>query len=320
MNKSETIFITGISGQDGSYLSRFLINKNYKVIGAIRENDDLSNLEYLKIKDKLILIKSDLRNYSEVLDIIKKYKPSQIYNFAAQSSVQLSLSEPYDTLNFNIMSVVNLLESIRVTSNKIKFFQASSCEIFGNAKDLPVNEETEANPLNPYAISKVSADLIIKNYRKLFGLFACSGFLFHHESYLRNKKFFIKKIIKQSIEIKLNKRDLLKVGNVDVKRDFGYAPDYVENMWNCMQLSSSDDYVFASGVSICLKDIIYYIFKKLDINKDKLVIDNLLFRSVDIKETLGDNTKIVKTLGDKYKSRSFYKVLDILIEEVLKNS
>lgn len=319
MNNSKVVFITGITGQDGAYLSRYLLEKKIKVVGAVRENDDFSKLEYLKIKDKVVLVKFDLLNFSEVSNFIKQYKPCQIYNFAAQSSVVLSFTQPFDTLNFNINSVINLLESIRVINKDIRFFQASSCEVFGKAINLPVTKNSSVDPLNPYAVSKVSADLIVKNYRKLFNLFACCGLLFNHESYLRDDKFFIKKILKQAVEIKNGKRDFLRVGNIDVKRDFGYAPDYVENMWNVMQLDSPDDYIFSSGASIFLKDIIHYIFDKLNISKEKIIIENALFRPTEIKETLGDNSALKSVLSKKYKGQSFYQTLDILIGEEVEN-
>ncbi len=319
MNKSKTVFITGITGQDGAYLSKLLLNERYKVIGCIRDNDNFSKLEYLKIKDQLILVKCNLLNFSDIKKKFEEYNPDEVYNFAAQSSVTLSLKNPFDTLNFNIMSVVNLLEAIRLVNSKIKFFQASSCEMFGNVKKLPANEQTFFKPLNPYAVSKVSAHLIVTNYRKVLNLFSCCGILFNHESFLRGEDFFVKKIIKQAVEIKDGRRDFLKVGNIDVKRDFGYAPSYVKAMWSVMQLDNPDDFVFSSGSSVCLRDIIYYVFDKLNIDREKVIEDNILFRASDIKETLGDSSKLKKVLDWDYKM-SFYDVLDLLIEEELKSS
>ena len=319
MKKNKIILITGITGQDGAYLSKLLLNKGCEVIGFVRDRDDFSKLEYLGLKEKIQFIKCDLLNLSDVTKHIENINPDQIYNFAAQSSVSLSVQIPLQTIQFNILSVVNLLEGIRSVNKKIKLFNASSCEMFGQAKKIPSDELTPFNPLNPYAISKVSAHQIVENYRKLYGLFVCSGILFHHESHLRGEEFFIKKIIKQSVEINLGKREYLKVGNVNVSRDLGYAPAYVEAMWLMLQQEKPDDFVIASGKSILLRDIIYYVFDKLNINKNKLVVDQSLFRVADIEQTCGDNSKAKKVLGWKY-NLSFYDVLDLLIEEELRNA
>jgi GDPmannose 4,6-dehydratase len=316
--QNKTALIAGITGQDGAYLSKLLIDKQYQVIGVVRQNDDFSRLEYLNIRDKITFVTCDLLQLTEVKHVLKLYKPCEVYNFAAQSSVTLSIKEPYQTLNFNIMSVVNLLEAIRLVDYSIKFFQASSCEMFGAAEILPTNEMTPFKPLNPYAVSKVSAHLIVVNYRKAFNLFACNGILFHHESYVRQPDFFVKKVIRQALEIQCGMRDVLTVGNLDVARDFGYAPDYVQAMWLMLQHSMPDDYVVASNQSVLLRDIVYYVFDRLGISRDKIVHDDRLLRAAEIKKTLGDNTKIKTTLKWEY-NRSFYHVLDILLEEEAKN-
>lgn len=318
MFRLKTALITGITGQDGAYLSRFLLNKKYKVVGFVRENDDFSKLEYLKIKESLIFVKCNLLDLLDVKKYIEIYRLAEIYNFAAQSSVTLSFKDPYDTFNFNINSVINLLEAIRLVDTRIRFFQASSCEMFGNVEHLPVNENTPFNPLNPYSASKVAAHTIVNNYKKNFNLFTCCGILFHHESYLRGNDFFVKKIVKQAVEIKKGKRDVLQVGNLEVKRDFGYAPAYVQAMWGVLQQNIADDYIISSGRSICLKDIVYYVFDKLGIDKSKIIENKILFRSSDIKETLGDSSKIKKRIKWNY-SMSFYEVLDILLDEEINN-
>ncbi|MFA5074953.1 MAG: GDP-mannose 4,6-dehydratase [Candidatus Babeliales bacterium] len=312
--KSKIALITGITGQDGAYLSQFLLNKNYKIIGLVRDNDDYSKLEYLKIKNKIIFENCDLLNLTQVINIIKKYKPDEIYNFAAQSSVDLSLREPEITLKFNINSVINVLESIRLFSFKTRFFQASSCEMFGVADKLPVTENTQFRPLNAYSISKVSAHLITLNYRVIYKIFACSGILFNHESYLRGENFFVKKVIKQALEIKNNKREKLIVGNLNIKRDLGYAPDYVQAMYLMLQNDRPEDFIISSGKSISLQDIVFYVFAKLNINKNKIYVDKDLYRICDIEHTLGDNSEIKKDLGWIY-NKDFYEILDLLIEE-----
>ncbi|MCF7800152.1 GDP-mannose 4,6-dehydratase [Candidatus Babeliales bacterium] len=318
LDKPKIALITGITGQDGAYLSEFLLNKNYKVIGFVRDNDDYSKLEYLKIKNKITFENCNLLDLLEVINIIKKYEPDEIYNFAAQSSVSLSLKEPETTLKFNINSVINILESIRLFCKKTKFFQASSCEMFGAADNLPVTENTQFKPLNSYSISKIAAHLITLNYRNIYKIFACSGILFNHESYLRGEDFFIKKIIKQALEIKNNKRENLIVGNLNIKRDLGYAPDYVQAMYLMLQSERADDFIISSGKSVSLQEIIFYVFDKLDLKKEKIIIDKNLYRICDIEHTLGDNSKIKKTLDWNY-DKDFYEVLDLLIEEEFNN-
>jgi GDPmannose 4,6-dehydratase len=314
----KVVLITGISGQDGSYLSKFLLEKKYKIVGFIRSCESLENLEYLGIKDQIVLEECDLLNLEQVKSTILKYKLDEIYNFAAQSSVKLSFDCPQETYNFNIMSVVNLLEAIRTTNKKIKLFQASSCEMFGRVENLPANENTLFNPLNPYSVSKVAAHQIVKNYRQTFKLFACCGILFHHESFLRGKDFFIKKVIRQALEIKAGKRDCLYVGNIDIKRDFGFAPEYVKAMWMMLQHEQPDDFIISSGSSISLREIIYYVFDKLGLDRKKIVVDQNLFRPVDIEQTLGDNSKIREIVGWHY-NLSFFEVLDLLLEEEMRN-
>ena len=316
MNTLKVVIITGITGQDGAYLSEFLLDKNYKVIGLVRNPDDYSKLEYLNIKEKIEFEVCDLSDLSSVINIIKKYKPDEIYNFAAQSSVALSLKEPGQTLGFNIVSVINVLEAIRLVSNKTRLFQASSCEMFGKVDTLPASESTAFDPLSAYSVSKLSAHLICLNYRRIYKIFVSCGILFNHESYLRGDDFFIKKVIRQSLDIKYGKRDLLKVGNINIKKDLGYAPEYVKAMWLMLQHDCADDFIVCSSKSISLQDIIFYVFDRLGLDRNKIIIDKTLYRPCDINHTLGDNSKIKNTLGWKY-DMDFYQVLDLLIEQEL---
>jgi len=312
--------ITGISGQDGAYLSRFLLNKNYQVFGLIRnQGTPLQRLKYLDIEDKITLIPCDLQNFNEIKWIINDEKPNEIYNLAAQSSVAESFKNPFETLNFNINSVLNILESIKMIDKKIKFYQASSSEMFGRVDRLPVSEETPMHPLSPYAISKATAHWITINYRESFNLFTCCGILFNHESYLRGNDYFIKKVIREAIAIKNNKKNELIVGNIDIRRDFGYAPSYIEAMWLMLQQNSPDDYIICSGRTYSLREIIYYIFDKIGIDKDKIVIDKSFFRPSEIIDMVGDPAKARSKLQWNY-SYDFLKILDLLIEEEKKNT
>lgn len=316
----KTAIITGITGQDGAYLCDLLLKHNYKVIGITRSysNSNLSKLEYLGIAKKIMLEECDLMDIPSILNILKKHKPDEIYNLAAQSSVGLSFEQPIGTISFNAISVLNLLESIRILDKNIHFYQASSSEMYGKVIHLPINENSPMHPLSPYAISKATAFWSVVNYRESYGLFACNGILFNHESYLRTGNFFVKKIIRSSIEIANKQLDVLKVGNIDLKRDFGYAPEYVKTMWLMLQHPDPDDYVICSGKSISLREIIYYVFNKLHISHDRMLIDESLFRPTDIKDIYGDNNKAKKRLNWNYNS-DFFEILDKLIEDEIQN-
>lgn len=319
MNK--TAIITGITGQDGAYLSRFLLSKSYRVVGLLRKDaeESLHGLWYLNLADKITLKRCDLLNLDDIERVLEEFKPTEVYNLAAQSSVGLSFEKPLETIRFNILSVVNLLEAIKKINKKIKFYHASSSDMFGNIDKLPVTEKSIIHPASPYAISKASGHWIAVNYRESYNLFICCGILFNHESYLRTPNFFVKKIIRESLEIEKGKRKELRVGNIDLKRDFGYAPDYVKAMWLMLQQKKPRDYLVCSGKSISLREIIYYVFDKLGIKKNKLKIDKSFFRPNDIKNIYGANNKAKEELKWKY-NKTFFDVLDILIEEEVKNS
>jgi len=312
--------ITGITGQDGAYLSKLLSNKGYEVIGLSRSYNpaNLIGLNYLGIKDKIIIEKCDLLDLSNLIKIVKKYSPDEIYNLAAQSSVGLSFQQPIGTINFNTVSVLNLLEAIRNNSQKIKFYQASSSEMFGKINSLPIKEDHFFHPLSPYAISKASAHWLTVNYRESYKIFTCCGILFNHESYLRSNDFFIKKVLKTALDIKNGVQSVLKVGNIDIKRDFGYAPKYIEAMWLMMQQEKPDNYIICSGKSISLRKIICYIFDKLNISHEKILVDEKLYRPSEIDDIYGDNSKAKNNLSWNY-DMDFFDVLDILIMEEISN-
>lgn len=311
--------ITGINGQDGAYLANFLLDVGYKVIGFTRNiSSNFNGLEYLNIKDKVELVECDLLEIEQVSKLLNNIQPDEIYNLAAQSSVYQSYIEPINTFEFNTLSVFNLIESIKKINPKIKLYQASSSEMFGRVKNLPINEESLIHPVSPYAISKVAAHYTCVNYRESYDLFISCGILFNHESYLRNDNFFIKKVIRESLEISLGKRDVLKVGNIDIKRDFGYAPKYVEAMYLILQQDKPSDFLICSGQSVSLREIIYYIFEKLNLSKELCVIDPKFYRPSDIEDIYGLNEKAKKELNWKY-DLNFFNVLDILLEEEVKN-
>lgn len=311
----KTALITGVTGQDGAYLSHLLLGKGYRVVGVTRNTAKNSRaLTYLKIADKILLEECDLRDLPAVIRLIEKHKPEELYNLAAQSSVGLSFQQPTATIQFNVLSVLNLLEAIRIVNSKIRFYQASSSEMYGKVTDLPITLKTPMHPLSPYAISKATGFWTVVNFRESFNLFACNGVLFNHESHLRTKNFFIKKIIHDSLQLRAGRISELKVGNLEVRRDFGFAPEYVKAMWLMLQQETPKDFVICSGRSLLLKDLVHYIFKKLDLDRSKIVIDPDLYRPVDIFDTYGDNRDARNVLGWIY-DMPFESVLDILLDE-----
>ncbi len=315
----KTALITGITGQDGSYLAKLLLSKGYKVVGLVRDiTNRLAGLSYLGIKNEVEILQCHLLEKSEISAIIAQYKPDEIYNLAAQSSVFQSYNDPIGTFQFNTISVFNLIEAIKSSGQPIKFYQASSSEMFGRVANLPITETSLIHPLSPYAISKVAAHYTCVNYRESYGMYISCGILFNHESYLRSNDFFVKKVIRESIAISMKKQETLQVGNIEIKRDFGFAPSYVEAMFLMLQQEIPSDYLVCSGASVSLKEIIYYVFEKLNIDKDKCVVNPKFYRPTDIADIYGNNEKAKRELGWKY-DYNFFEVLDLLIAEELRN-
>jgi GDPmannose 4,6-dehydratase len=312
----KTALITGITGQDGAYLSRLLLEKGYKVVGLIRSNygSNLSRLDYLGLTDKVELLECDLRDLSQVMHIFQSVQPREIYNLAAQSSVALSFKQPIGTIDFNIHSVLNFLEAIRLVDPTIKFYQASSSEMFGKVEKLPITEDTMVHPLSPYAISKVTGHYICINYRESYQLYTSCGILFNHESYLRGSNFFIKKLLHGALDIVHGKKEFLAFGNLNIRRDFGWSEKYVEAMWLMLQAEKASDYVISSGKSLSLREIVEYVFNKLGLSFDLIRIDPALYRPTDIEDIYGANERAQNELGWNY-DLDFFQVLDILLEE-----
>lgn len=245
--------ITGIAGQDGSFLAEFLLSKNYEVIGLTKKefatSENISN-----IIDKIKIIDGDVADFDSVLKTVKDIKPDEIYNLAAQSFVADSWNNPSITAQCNALGPVNILESIKRESPDTKFFQASTCEIFGKPKDSPQTEETAFHPITPYGIAKLYAHLMIETYRKNYGVFASCGILFNHESERRGKQFVTRKISSSVASIKLGLLDHIELGNLNSQRDWGYAPDYVKGMYLMLQQKKSDDFILATGNPVKVRD------------------------------------------------------------------
>lgn len=317
----KTAFITGISGQDGAYLAALLIENNYSVIGMVRSqgSTELRGLEYLGIRKAVIIEECDLLDISQIIKLLFQYKPTEIYNLAAQSSVSMSFKQPIGTFRFNTMSVYNLLEAIKLVDKEIKFYQASSSEMYGKVNSLPITENSVLHPVSPYAISKAAAHWSCIHYRESYNMFVCCGILFNHESHLRGNNFFMKKIIIDSIRISRGELQELQVGNIDIARDFGFAPFYVEAMYLMMQAEKADDYIICSGSSVQLRHIIEYVFTKLGIDKTRYTISQELYRPADIEDIYGDPHKAHEELGWNY-SLTYKNLVDKLLEEELNNS
>ena len=314
------VIVTGVTGQDGAYLSKLLLSKGHNIYGILspKLKESKDSLAYLGIAGKIDFLYCDLCDKSQVEELLSEVKPEQIFNLAAQSSVGKSFKAPGETLDFNINSVLNLLEAILKADKIIRFFQASSGDMFGKVKKLPVSLESPLNPISPYAVSKAAAHWIVRSYRTTYGIYAASGILFNHESYLRSPDFFCKKVIRQSIEITKGKREFLELGNIDVKRDFGYGPDYVEAMYLTLQQEIPRDYIISSGKSVSLREIVYRVFEILDISRDKIVINPEFYRPEEIEDSYGNNNLTKHFLGWDY-NKNFFDVLELLINEELKN-
>ena len=311
--------ITGITGQDGAYLTKFLLDKGYKVVGVTRDasGSKIRNLQYLGIDHLVTLIEANLLDLSNVIRMIEKSEPDELYNLTAQSSVGLSFDQPIGTLEFNIISVANLLEAIRIVRPKTRFYQASSSEMFGNVREekLPVRESLIFHPVSPYGISKASAHWISVNYREAYGLFAICGVLFNHESALRGKNFVTKKILNTAVRISNGLANDLTLGNLKVSRDWGYAPEYVKAMWLMLQQEKSDDFIVCSGEVHTLEEFAREVFKKLNLEFDRFVkIDENLYRPLELEIIYGDNSKAKELLGWQY-DMSFAQLIDTLVND-----
>lgn len=315
----KTSIITGITGQDGAYLAKLLVDRGYRVIGITRSNnpEKLSKLAFLGVLKEVEIVEASLEDLAQIIRLFQAYRPQEVYNLAAQSSVSLSFKQPIGTISFNLTSTLNLLEAIRVVDSTIRLYQASSSEMFGHVKNLPITEEQALHPLSPYAISKAAAHWTTVNYRESYDMWVGSGILFNHESFLRTPTFFVKKVLQSSIEISKGQREVLEVGNIDIKRDFGFAPAYVEAMWLMLQQDTPNDYIICSGKSVTLRSIIEHVFNSLNIPDERLQINPEYFRPTDIQDIYGDNTKAREQLKWNY-DRSFYDVLDELLAEELR--
>lgn len=298
----KTALICGVSGQDGAYLAKLLLDKGYNVCGTSRDAQASSfrNLVRLGIRDQVKLESMSLTDFRSVLQVLTKVKPDEVYNLAGQTSVGLSFQLPVETLESIATGTLNLLEAIRFLEQPIRFYNAGSSECFGNTYGEPADEDTPFRPRSPYGAAKAAAFWEVANYREAYGLYACSGILFNHESPLRPERFVTQKIVSAACRIAAGNKEMLRLGNIEIARDWGWAPDYVEAMWKMLQQSQPDDYVIATGQAYTLQSFVEKVFEtvKLDWN-EHVIIDESLFRPTEIAKSQGNPLKALENLGWK---------------------
>jgi GDPmannose 4,6-dehydratase len=292
--------IVGITGQVGAYLARFLLHRGYAVHGTSRDAAlaRLDGLLALGIREKITLHSLSPADSSSAAQIIEQVAPTEMYNLTGQSSVALSFSQPVETLEGIVFGTINMLEALRRVGPKVRFYNAGSSESFGDTGFAPANEMTAFRPKSPYGIAKAASISLVANYRESYGLFACSGILFNHESPLRPTRFVTRKITAAAARIGQGSRERLALGNLAVRRDWGWVPDYVEAMWAMLQLSAADDFVVASGVSHSLEEFVATAFAEVGLDwRDHLDHDESLKRPNDIVYSAGDPAKAKRVLG-----------------------
>ena len=297
-------FITGISGMDGSHLADLLLTKGYKVYGMERRSSNVSDINTKHLKDKITILNGDMTDQNSLLRCLKESNPDEVYNLAAQSFVGESWNTPEQTSNVTGLGVLRILEAIREFNPKIKFYQASSSEMFGRMVENPANENTPFYPRSPYGVSKLYGHWITKNYRESYNMFACSGILFNHESERRGIEFVTRKISDGVARIKLGLVNHISLGNLEAKRDWGYAPDYVEAMWLMMQQETPDDYLIATGETYSIKEFLNIAFNHIGITDWKSYVkqDSKFMRPAEVDVLRGNCNKAKKELNWKPKT------------------
>lgn len=312
----KSALITGITGQDGAYLAEFLLSQGYEVFGTIarRSTDTTWRLQYLNVLERVHLIEGDLTDLSSLIRAINISKPKEIYNLAAQSFVGTSWNQPLATASVTGLGALNVLEAIRIVDPAIRFYQASTSEMFGLIQEEKQSEKTPFYPRSPYGVSKLFGHWMTVNYRESFDMFACSGILFNHESPLRGIEFVTRKVTDAAARIKLGLQNELRLGNIDSQRDWGFAGDYVKAMWLMLQQEEADDYVVATGQTTTVREMCKLAFEYIDLNYENyLVIDPNFYRPAEVDILLGNPEKAQKKLGWKAQT-DLQTLIEMMVE------
>ncbi len=306
--------ITGVTGQDGSYLAELLLEKGYEVHGMVRRSSTETFERIDHLRDRIALHQADLLDQSSLVNLLREVRAHEVYNLAAQSFVPTSWLQPSLTGEFTALGVTRMLDAVRLVDPEIRFYQASSSEMYGKAREIPQNEATAYYPRSPYAVAKVYGHWITVNYRESYDLFAVSGVLFNHESPRRGREFVTRKISEAVARIKLGLLDELELGNLDARRDWGYAPEYVEAMWLMLQNASPRDYVIGTGVQNSVRQCVEYSFDHVGLDPADFVrVDEALIRPAEVDTLLADPTKAREELG--WSSRTpFQELMQIMVE------
>jgi GDPmannose 4,6-dehydratase len=293
-----TALITGITGQDGSYLADFLLTQGYRVVGMVRRSstENFERIEHLR--GQVEICQADLLDQLSLINLLRQTRPREVYNLASQSFVPTSFEQPVLTGEFTALGVTRMLEAVRLVDREIRFYQASSSEMFGKVHEVPQTERTPLHPRSPYGVAKVYGHCITVNYRESYGLFACSGILFNHESPRRGKEFVTRKVTDGAARIKRGRLDKLPLGNLEARRDWGYAGDYVEAMWRMLQQPTPDDYVIATGETHSVRDLCEIAFARAGLDwEEHVVVDPKLVRPAEVDLLQGDAAKAKRVLG-----------------------
>ena len=294
--------ITGITGQDGSYLAELLLEKGYEVIGMVRRSSTLNFERIAHLQERITLVPGDLLDEVSMINLLREHRPNEVYNLAAQSFVQTSWGQPVLTGETTALGVTRVLDAIRIVDPEIRFYQASSSEMFGKVQDVPQSEETPFYPRSPYGVAKLYGHWITVNYRESYDLHASSGILFNHESPRRGLEFVTRKISNAVARIKLGQQDELRLGNLDAQRDWGFAGDYVEAMWLMLQQDEPDDFVVATGETHTVREFVELAFGRVDLDWEKYVVmDERFMRPAEVDLLIGDPAKAHQVLGWKPK-------------------
>lgn len=294
----KTALVTGVTGQDGSYLAEFLLEQGYRVIGMVRRTSTINFSRLEHIQDKIEIAQGDLLDQMSLMSILYEYRPDEVYNLAAQSFVPISFTQPVLTGEFTALGVTRMLEAIRIADPRIRFYQASSSEMFGKVQEVPQRESTPLYPRSPYGVAKVYGHWITINYRESYNIFGCSGILFNHESPRRGLEFVTHKITHGAAKIKLGMANELRLGNLASRRDWGFAGDYVRAMWLMLQQDAPDDYVVATGETHSVQEFVEQAFSYLDLDwREHVVQDPRFYRPAEVDLLVGDPSKAGRVLG-----------------------